>query len=190
MAVNAFIKEVSSNCGQTLSKHFRFAINSVFMDNTKYSDGTAWINFITLRRCYIDIQHSPWLMLTTSADPLTPKSPYGLGVASRCSARLQIFQEGNPAAGERSLYYGVTNYVVFSMATPQCIVSLCLRTRLKSTGSLNWCNLLTYVLWSPFSCKFKQPDISTQFLHRYHNQWCKVKGKIHPITGREDTEGE
>jgi hypothetical protein len=120
-------------------------------------------------------------MLTTSVDLLTPYFPQGFGVANRCSTRLQIFQEGNPAAGDRSLCYGVPNYVTFSTRTPQRIVSLCLHTRSKPTGSLNWRNLPMYVLRPPFSCKLKPPDLSTRFLHRYYNALCKGKGKIHPI---------
>jgi hypothetical protein len=96
-------------------------------------------------QCDIYIEHSSWLMLTTSADLLNPNSPQGLGVANRCSARLQIFQEGNPAASDRSLCYRATNYVIFSTPTPQCIASLCLLTRLKPTESLNWFNLRTDV---------------------------------------------
>jgi hypothetical protein len=94
-----------------------------------------------LRWCDSHTQHSFWLMLTTTADSLTPNSPQGVGVAKRRSVRLRIFQESNPAAGERSLYYGVTNCVIHSTPMPQCVihstpmpqcrVSLCLRPRLK-----------------------------------------------------------
>jgi hypothetical protein len=121
------------------------------------------------------IQHRFWLMLTASADPLTPNSPQGLGVANRCFARGRIFQEGNPAAGERLLYHEATNRVIFSTPKPQCILSLCLRAHLKPAGSLSWQHLLMYVLPSPWRYKSKQPDLSTRFLHCFHNQCCTAQ---------------
>jgi hypothetical protein len=39
-------------------------------------------------------------------------------------------------------------------------------------GNLHWRNLQTYVLRPQFACKFKQRDISTQFLHRSYKEWC------------------